>query len=107
MNSLLKFSLLFVVVSVVLVGFGNFTNILSLFGAGFSFATTGLVGEVLTAILGFISFFFDTLFFADTTLVYTTHYGGIVLGSFSWLFTVVRAIFGLAIVTFLVKLIID
>lgn len=107
MNSLLRFSLLFVVVSVVLVGFGNFGSILSLFSAGFTYVTTGLVGQVLTAILGFIAFLFDTLFLADTTLVYTTHYGGIVLGSFSWLFTVVRAIFGLSIVILLIKLIID
>lgn len=91
----------------VFVGLPNFSNILSLFGASFSYATTGLVGQVLSAILTFLAFFFDTLFLADTTLVYTTTYGGIVLGSFTWLFTVVRVIFGLTIVTLLIKLIID
>lgn len=88
-------------------GLPNFASILSLFGASFSYATTGLVGQVLSAILTFIAFIFDTLFLADTNLVYTTTYGGIVLGSFTWLFTVVRVIFGLMIVTLLFKLIID
>lgn len=91
----------------VFVGLPNFTSILSLFSASFSFATTGLVGQVLTAILSFIAFLFDTLFLADTTLVYTTTYGGIVLGSFSWVFTIVRVLFGLTIVSLIIKLIID
>ena len=105
MGDILKFSLLFVLASVVFVILGSSIELVfNQFSSSINYVTTGNIGEVLTAIIGFVGFMLDTLFLSTNT-GYTTTYGGIQVYQLSWLFTIVRVIFGLAIVILIVKLV--
>lgn len=106
MSGILKFSLLFVLASVVFVLLGN--NLELIFNqliSAVNYVNSGNVGIVLTNIVGFVGMFLDTLFLS-TNVSYTTHYGNIKVYSLSWLYTAVRVIFGLAIIILIVKLVI-
>lgn len=105
MISLYKFSLLTLLCAFIFAIFGdNIALIFNQLSASINYATTGNVGQVLTAIVGFLGFFLDSLFLSTNT-GYTTTYGGIQVYQLSWLFTIVRVIFGLAIVILIIKLI--
>lgn len=105
--NVLKFSLLFLLCSIVLSLVGSYvTTVFNLFGASLNYVTTGYLGTVLSSIIGWIGWFLDTLFLSEG-FTYTTYYGGIVLNNFSWLFTCVRVIFGVSVVTIIITLIIE
>lgn len=107
MTDILKFGILFLLVSVVLAVLGSsLTVVFDMLSAGLNYATTGNVGVVLTEIIGFVGYALD-LVFLSTTTTYTTHFGGFEIYSLNWLFTFVRVMFGLAVVSLIIKLIID
>lgn len=104
---ILKFSLLFIVLSVLLVGFGQYVgSIFDSVSASINYITTGNIEIVINEIVGFVGWGLDLLFL-DTTTVYTTSIGNIEVYSLAWLFTFVRVVFGLVAVGVILKLIID
>lgn len=104
---ILKFSLLFVIVSVLLVSFGQYLDaVFTGVSASINYITTGNISIVINEIIGYIGWGLDLLFL-DTQTIYTTSIGNIEIYSLSWLFTFVRVIFGLVVVSIILNLIID
>lgn len=107
MREFLKFGLLFVITSVLLTLItGYLSNIFNLMGASLNYVTTGSVGSVLSAIVGYVGWFLDLLFLNES-ISYTTYYGAIEVGSISWALTFARVVFGVTVMIIILKLIID
>lgn len=81
-------------------------GIFDVFGASLGYVTTGSVGAVLTAIVGYVGWFLDLLFL-NQTINYTTTFGNISVGSIAWALTFFRVLFGLFALVLILKLIID
>lgn len=104
----LKFGILFIVCAVLLTTLSVYvSSIFEMFGASLNYVTTGSVGVVLTAIVGYIGWFLDLLFLDTNIAQYTTTFGGVAVGSISWLLTIFRVLFGLFAMILILKLIID
>ena len=105
MSGILKFSVFFVICSLIL-GYFDYSGIFSLFGSGINYVTTGNIAEVIQSFFNYIGTLFDWLFIDDIT-TYTTHFGGLELGSMVWVTTIVRVVFAFIIFRVLLKFIID
>lgn len=106
--SYLKFGLLFIICSVLLTTLSVYaTNIFEMFGASLDYVSTGSVGAVIGAIVSYCGWFLDLLFLNSNIQPYTTTFGGVAVGSISWLLTIFRVLFGLFALILILKLIID
>lgn len=107
MQNYIQFSILFIICSLLLVVIGSYiSSVFELFGSSFNYVTTGSVGAVLTAIIGYVGWFLDVLFIKPS-FSYTTTFGNVYVGSISWALTIFRVLFGLLVLVIILKLIID
>lgn len=107
MSNYLKFGILFLVCAVLLTLLSVYVgSIFEMFGASLNYVTTGSVGAVMSAIIGYVGWFLDLLFL-NQSINYTTYYGNIQIGSISWMLTIFRLLFGLFALILILKLIFD
>lgn len=107
MGNILKFSILFIVCSVLLSVLSAYVNSLFLlFGASIDYVTTGSVGSVFYALAGYFGWFLDLLFL-NQNVNYVTHFGGMRILSIAWALTIFRVLFGLSVLILILKLIFD
>ena len=104
----IKFGFLFLICSLLLTILSVYVSgIFDMFGASLDYVTTGSVGAVMSAIIGYIGWFLDILFLNINIGSYSTYYGGVYIGSISWALTLFRVLFGLFALILILKLIID
>lgn len=107
MSNYLKFGILFLVCAVLLTLLSVYVgSIFEMFGASLNYVTTGSVGAVMSAIIGYVGWFLDLLFL-NQSINYTTYFGNIQIGSISWMLTIFRLLFGLFALILILKLIFD
>lgn len=107
MSNYLKFGILFLVCAVLLTLLSVYVgSIFEMFGASLNYVTTGSVGAVMSAIIGYVGWFLDLLFL-NQSINYTTYYGNIQIGSIAWMLTIFRLLFGLFALILILKLIFD
>lgn len=72
MNGIVKFGILFMLLSVVLASFGTYVSTLfGSFGATMTYISTGSVGLVISSLVGYVGWFLDLIFLNDS-LAYST-----------------------------------
>lgn len=107
MNGILKFGILFMLLSVVLASFTTYVSTLfGTFGVTLTYISTGSVGLVISNLIVFIGWFLDLLFLNDS-LAYT-HLSlapTIVVPSISYALTFFRILLGCTIFVLLLSLI--